>query len=224
MGSVAACAAALAGGMALGWAHGAETAPDTAVAAASTLTPVEGDAEPAIGVTQAPSFEAEPYEGKVYAIGDSVLAGAEPCLTKLGYVVSARQSRQVTAGLDVVRDKGKRLPARVLVHLGTNGGATREDLDEIMGALGTQRLVVWATIQLPDDPSRYTYEERTNAAIEELAGRYANVRILDWNALTQQFPEWVYLEGIHMTPEGCAGYARVVDGLVRAPSPFGNTT
>ena len=138
-----ACAGALVGGMALGWAHGAETMPNTEMTAVATSAPVEGDSEPAVGVTQAPGFEQVPYEGKVYAIGDSVLAGAEPCLTKLGYVVSARQSRQTAAGLDVLRDKGKRIPARVLVHLGTNGGATSEDLAAIMAALGTQRLVVW---------------------------------------------------------------------------------
>lgn len=161
-----------------------------------------------MGVTEAPGFDPDPYDGKVFALGDSVLAGALPCLKKLGYSVDVRQSRQVEAGIQLLRKKVNKLPARLVIHLGTNGGVTTQELDTMMAILGTDRLVVWSTIQLPDDPGRYTYEERTNTAIEDLAGRHANVRILDWNALTQQNAEWIYLEGIHMTPKG----ARVMPG------------
>ncbi|MFM8239715.1 MAG: hypothetical protein ACKOAW_05300 [Actinomycetota bacterium] len=221
VGVTIACLLAFLGGMALGWVHGS-TSPTSPVAAATVQAPVEADSEPAVGVTEAAGFIGDPYGGKVFALGDSVLAGAQPCLKKLGYSVDARQSRQVDAGIQLLRRKVNKLPARLVIHLGTNGGVTTQQLDTMMAMLGTDRLVVWSTIQLPDDPDRYTYEERTNTAIEDLAGRYANVRILDWNALTEQSSEWIYLEGIHMTAEGCAGYARLVDGIVRAPSPFGN--
>lgn len=224
VGVTIACLLTLVGGMALGWVQGTPTSDSSVAVAAAADVPVQGDSEPAVGVTEAPGFDPDPYDGKVFALGDSVLAGALPCLKKLGYSVDMRQSRQVDAGIQLLRKKVNKLPARLVIHLGTNGGVTTQELDAMMAILGTDRLVVWSTIQLPDDPDRYTYETRTNEAIAGLAARYDNVRILDWNALTQQNAEWIYLERIHMTPEGCAGYARLLDGLVRAASPFGNVT
>ena len=209
-------------GAAVGWWHGSSPPETTAAAATAPHAGAVGDAEPADGVTAAPSPVGQAYDGKAFGVGDSVLAGAARCLAKRGVKVDAHESRQIDAGLDVLRKKAKDLPPRVLVHLGTNGGATASDLDSIMTVLGPNRLVVWSTIQLPDDPSRYTYEASTNEAIAALPQRYDNVRIFDWNAITTQQPSWIYGEGIHMTPEGCQGYADLVSGLLRAPSPFGN--
>ena len=118
--------------------------------------------------------------------------------------------------------KADTLPSRVIVHLGTNGGATARELDTIMALLGPDRLVLWSTIQLPDDPTRYTYERSTNDAIAGLAQQYDNALVFDWESVSRQHPEWLYVEGIHMTPEGCEGYAGLVEPQVRAPSPYGN--
>lgn len=223
VGVVLAFVLALVAGVALGWWQGSS---EPNVSAAAATAAVSGDAEPADGVTAAPSPDGAsvgvPFEGKAFGIGDSVLAGAATCLADRDVKVDAHESRQVSAGIDLLRKKVDNLPPRVLVHLGTNGGATAEDLDTIMAVLGSNRLVVWSTIQLPDDPTRYTYEQSTNDAIAALAQRYDNVRIFDWNAMTVQQPTWIYEEGIHMTPEGCEGYAQLVDGMLRAPSPFGN--
>ena len=220
VGVAGAFALAVISGAAVGWWQGSSPAEMSAVAATATPSEAAGDSE--ASVTEAPSPVGQSYDGKAFGVGDSVLAGAATCLAKRGVKVDAHESRQIDAGLDVLRKKAKDLPPRVLVHLGTNGGATASDLDSIMTALGPNRLVVWSTIQLPDDPSRYTYETSTNDAIAALLERYDNVRIFDWNAITAQQPEWIYAEGIHMTPEGCQGYADLVDGLLRAPSPFGN--
>ena len=113
--------------------------------------------------------------------------------------------------------KSDRLPPRMIVHLGANGGATSEELNSIMAILGPDRIVLWSTIQLPDDPTRYTYERATNEAIAALADRYPNVRIFDWEAMSRLHPDWIYAEGIHMTPEGCRGYANLVEPQIRAP-------
>lgn len=213
-------------GAALGWWQG--TAPPQNLASASTSSAAAVDIaptalEPASGVSAPGSSAPVPqsFDGEAFGIGDSVLAGAAPCLAARGIEVSAKQSRQVGQALEVLSRKGESVPPRVLVHLGTNGGATDADLDAIMAALGPERLVMWSTIQLPDDPSRYTYEQSTNDAIAGLVERYPNVLVFDWQSLSRQHPEWLYAEGIHMTPEGCEGYAALVDAQLRAPSPFG---
>ena len=220
--------AALVAGATLGWAHGPSPTPAAAVAddAASPSSP-RVVAEP-ISVTteRLVSRAAEPtysvYDGEVFAIGDSVLAGAAACLEPRGVNVDAEQSRQVPAAIEILARRADTLPPRVILHVGTNGGATPGELDAIMTLLGPDRLVLWSTIQLPDDPTRYTYERSTNDAIAALAERYDNALVFDWESVSRQRPEGLYVEGIHMTPEGCEGYAGLVEPQVRAPSAFGN--
>lgn len=227
-------AASLMAGAGFGWWQGPSTPNATASARSTNSAPWATALESAGGASAAAStspLEEAPvpadstypaYDGEVFAVGDSVLAGAAACLAARGIDVDAEQSRQVTAALDLLSKKASKLPPRVIVHIGTNGGASPAQLDAIMGVLGSDRLVLWSTIQLPDDPSRYTYERSTNDAIAGLADRYDNVRIFDWESVSLQQPAWLYLEGIHMTPEGCEGYAGLVEPQVRAPGPYGN--
>ena len=219
-------AAALVAGAALGWLQGPSPAPATevagdAVSPSAQLVALESAATDA-GTPSPADPTYSPYVGEVFAIGDSVLAGAAACLEARGVKANAEQSRQVSAAIDILARKADSLPPRVIVHLGTNGGATPGELDAIMTLLGPDRLVLWSTIQLPDDPTRYTYERSTNDAIVALTERYDNALVFDWESVSRQRPEWLYVEGIHMTPEGCEGYAGLVDPQVRAPSAFGN--
>jgi hypothetical protein len=225
----AAFGVALIGGVLLGWWHGPSVAPGVAgpvvsdIAASSEVAdgdkaqPLESAGSGVGGVSSSPSPALSPYDGPVFAIGDSVLAGAASCLAQRGIEIDAKQSRKASDALPILKRKADRLPDRVIVHLGTNGGMTEAEADALMAALGADRVVMWSTIQLPDDPTRYTYERATNDMISGLPQRYANVRIFDWESMTRQQPEWLYAEGIHMTPEGCAGYASLVEPQVRAP-------
>lgn len=219
---------ALIAGVVLGWLQGPSPAPATEVAGDAVSPSAQLVALESLGATSDPggSESAQPtypvYDGEVFAIGDSVIAGAAACLEARGVKVNAEQSRQVSAAIDILARKADTLPPRVIVHIGTNGGATPGELDAIMTLLGPDRLVLWSTIQLPDDPTRYTYERSTNDAIAALADRHGNALVFDWESVSRQRPEWLYVEGIHMTPEGCEGYAGLVEPQVRAPSAFGN--
>lgn len=218
--------AALVAGAALGWIQGSSPAQvASAPPAAMPAVPMTALESAGSGTQSASAAEPTyaPYDGEVFALGDSVLAGAAACLEARGIKVNAEQSRQASAALEILRKKAGSLPPRVIIHVGTNGGASAGQLDAMMEVLGPERLVLWSTIQLPDDPSRYTYERSTNDAIAALAERYPNALVFDWESMTLQQPQWLYVEGIHMTPQGCEGYAGLVEPQVRAPSPFGNS-
>jgi hypothetical protein len=156
----------------------------------------------------------------VYAIGDSVMLGAQPCLERLGYAVDAQGSRSVRAGLLALAlaKRERRLPSWVVVHLGTNGGVTWQDIDAILDLLGPTRQVVLTTVQLPNDPTRYTFETSSNLALHSAALRHANVRIADWHAMSDRYPGMVWSEGIHLTPMGCWAYADLVRTTLAVPS------
>jgi len=156
----------------------------------------------------------EPYAGDVLAFGDYVLVSARKCLKKLGYDVDAVTDRRVTSAAVDLRALGDEVPGGVLVHLGANGGATPADLDAIMEILGPERTVVWTTIQIPDDPERYTFEQDTNAAIAGLAESYPNVRVFSWNAMSPTNPDWLNADG-SMTNLGCKAFADFADRVMR---------
>ncbi len=154
----------------------------------------------------------------VLAIGDSVMLGAQRCLEDVDIDVDAAGNRRMSAGIDLLRRLGPKAPGRVVVHLGTNGGIRPGELDRLMQVLGTSRMVYLVTIALPDDPSRYSFEDRTNAAIIRMPHRYPNAYVLDWNGLVDQRSGLVGGDGIHLTNAGCTAYAQLVDDLARSPT------
>lgn len=181
-------------------------------APASTPSPTAASGSTSASALPAPR---QPYTGPVLAYGDYVLVSVEPCLKKLGYTVDAVSDRRIDSAAYDLRALDDSIPGGVLISLGANGGATPGDLDGIMKVLGPDRDVVWATIQLPDDPERYTFEKDTNAAIAGLAENYPNVRILSWNSLSMTNPDWLNADG-SMTKLGCKAFASYADQIMRA--------
>ena len=166
--------------------------------------------------TPTPTPTPTPYTGEILAYGDSILILAESCLLERDFAVDSEESRPVASGPDELAAYGSALPDRVLIHLGTNGGAYDEDYDAIMEVLGDERIVTFATIQLPNDYDRYTFEDRTNEAIRALPDRYPNVRVFDWHAESEVNPDWMYADGFHPNLEGCDAYADLAEEVIRA--------
>lgn len=180
----------------------------------STPTAAESSASPSpSSATPTPTIRT-PYTGEVLAFGDYVLISAKRCLKKLEYEIDATTDRRVTDATVDLRARGEDIPGGVLIHLGANGGATAQDLDAIMQILGPDRTVVWTTIQIPDDPERYTFEQDTNAAIAGLAENYPNVRVFSWNAMSPTNPDWLNADG-SMTRLGCQAFADFADRVMR---------
>lgn len=180
----------------------------------STSVAAESSPAPATSSAQASPTIRAPYTGEVLAFGDYVLISAKRCLKKLDYEIDATTDRRVTDAAVDLRARGDDIPGGVLIHLGANGGATAQDLDAIMQILGPDRTVVWTTIQIPDDPERYTFEQDTNAAIAGLAESYPNVRVFSWNAMSPTNPDWLNADG-SMTKLGCQAFADFADRVMR---------
>lgn len=184
------------------------------------LLPWEASAPAVVVASASPTITAQesltpriPYTGPVAAFGDYVLVSVQPCLKKLGYDVDAVSDRRITAAATDLRRIAD-LPDGILLHLGANGGASPQDLQAVMEILGPERTVVWTTIQIPDDPERYTFEQDTNAAIAGLAESYPNVRVFSWNAMSMTNPDWLNADG-SMTKAGCKAFASLADRVMR---------
>ncbi len=44
---------------------------------------------------------------------------------------------------------------------------------------------------------------------------YDNVRVFDWNAITNNRPHLFWSDGFHVNPKGCAAYAKSLDKIAR---------
>ena len=138
-------------------------------------------------------------------IGDSVMLGASISLGALPpcAALDAIESRQVAEGPAALQAHAP-YPPVVVIHLGTNGTMSPSDIDVMLGALRDVPTVVLVTVQLNGLRS---WEDQVNTEIAAAAGRFPNVRLADWKAVSAGHPEYFREDQIHLSPQGAAVYA-----------------
>ena len=150
----------------------------------------------------------------MFGVGDSVLLGAAPKLQEQGFVIDAKVGRQAKEGVEILTtlNQNHLLGDVVLIHLGNNGPTTKERLEQMLDQTKDVRLVVVATVKVPKP-----WEGDVNAAIFAVAAEYPNVRLLDWNSLSQSSlapPDTFYGDGIHLRPSGQKFYTQLVMDVI----------
>jgi hypothetical protein len=157
-----------------------------------------------------PAYAAEPVPG-VVAIGDSVMQGARSILRKQGIRVDAKVSRQATSAPALIRRLGDRLPATVIVHLGTNGTFPASTCRDIVKAAGPSRRIYLMTIKVPR-----RWQRSNNSVIRSCARRYPKqVTVIDWNWAASRHRGWLYADGYHLRPAGARGYVSVIKAALQ---------
>ena len=136
----------------------------------------------------------------VLAIGDSVMLGAARKLKAKGITVDAEKNRQFNESLQIFGylKATRELGDNVVIHLGTNNGTTKQTLDRIMKALVDVKLVVFLTTHVPTKG----WQQETNSLIAALPKQYPNVKVLYWNAITKDHPEYFAGDKVHLKPAG----------------------
>jgi len=146
--------------------------------------------------------------GTALCIGDSVMQAAAPqyydTLSMCG-TVDATVSRAWSSAATTVQ--GRRLPDRVVVHLGTNGYTDAKELDAVLSRLAAVPRVVLVNVQL--NGSR-RWEAPVNAAIGAAVQRWPNVRLADWQAASDGHREYFRSDNIHPSQAGAQVYADVI--------------
>jgi hypothetical protein len=147
------------------------------------------------------------------AIGDSVMLGAASKLAEQGVWVDAKVGRQFKEGVELVTalNAGGLLGDVLVVHLGNNGPSTRERFEELMAQTTNVRLVVVLTVKVPKP-----WQGEVNTEIFDLPNRYPNVRLIDWNGLSQSQEGIFYSDGIHLRPAGQEVYTQLVMQTIAA--------
>jgi peptidoglycan/LPS O-acetylase OafA/YrhL len=144
-------------------------------------------------------------------IGDSVMLGAKGGLqNEFGNTahVDGKVSRQMKHAAQTFNDlkaQGYAVDTAV-IHLGTNGPFHLDSLDQAMEALSDVERVFFVNSAVPR-----RYEGEVNATIAEGVQRWDNAYLIDWNHAAEGHPEYFVSDGVHLTTEGIAAYAALLE-------------
>lgn len=151
--------------------------------------------------------------GALTAIGDSVMLGvADQLMSKIdGTQVDAEVSRQASGVLERVQklsDKGLLAPT-VVIHTGTNGIVTEEQLREMLDILSDRERVIVVNTNVPR-----RWMEPNNELIATVVPDYPNAVIADWYSVSVDNPEYFVSDGTH--PQWPSGIKAFVREIMRA--------
>ena len=156
---------------------------------------------------------AEKAKLDVLMIGDSVSVRAIPNFTgTFPYgAIDAAVNRQLTVGEDVYRSYAEQgiVGDIVVFALGTNGQVTDEQLDDLLGEVGTDKHVFFVNTRSPQ-----TWMAETNAALERAADRYGNVQVIDWYSASAPHGDWFDGDGTHLSQDGAQAYIDLVHDAI----------
>ena len=171
--------------------------PDTT----APTTPIDSGAQTTVpGDTVATTTTVPKEPQKYVAIGESVMAGAQPQLAGAGVLVQVKEGRGpegVKNAVILLREAGDiGAGTTIVIQVGTNAPLTQSELDAIMVEVPTDAAgVVFMTIHADIE-----YVPANNELIRSMPSEYPNVSVIDWDAKAAEVE--LCPDGIHISCNG----------------------
>lgn len=160
------------------------------------------------------SLKVEPRS--VVIFGDSVVLSALiPIQETFGDIaIDAEIGRQPAETADRIelRRTEDRLGTDVVIHMGTNGLITRNDLEPLLQSLSDRRRVVIVNVKVPRK-----WMDKSNEVIDELVPLFPNVRLADWATEAKGHRGYFGPDGVHLTKTGGKVFAALIKSALDAP-------
>ena len=151
--------------------------------------------------------------GMIWLTGDSVILGIRSALEEIRplIVVNARVGRAAPELLqEISRDIEKAAGSTVVMDLGNNDLLIEETVRAIFELLKESPKIVVVNTAVPRP-----YRDANNELVAKLAAQYANVRVVDWNAISDGHPEYFAPDGVHLVPIGVSAYVMAIDEALK---------
>lgn len=125
------------------------------------------------------------------------------------------QGSQPATALDIVRAQGRALGRVVVLNVGYNDWVAVYDVDRVMTALEAAgvRRVIWVTLR--EATANASLYAQSNARIRKADRKWKSLVVADWDAYSSGRP-WFRHDGLHLSPAGAVGLARLLRPLVLA--------
>ena len=149
----------------------------------------------------------------IWLTGDSVILGIRTALSEVRplLVVNARVGRAAPELLqEMSQDLEKAAGSTVVMDLGNNDLLTEETVRAIFELVTESPKVIVVNTAVPRP-----YRDANNTLVAELATQYSNVRVVDWNAISDGHPEYFAPDGVHLVPTGVSAYVMAIDEALK---------
>jgi peptidoglycan/LPS O-acetylase OafA/YrhL len=149
----------------------------------------------------------------IWLTGDSVILGIRSAIADIRplLVVNARVGRAAPELLEEMnRDLEKAAGSTVVMDLGNNDLLVEETVRAIFELVKESPKVVVVNTAVPRP-----YRDANNELIAQLAAEYSNVRVVDWNAISDGHPEYFAPDGVHLVPTGVSAYVIAIDEALK---------
>jgi peptidoglycan/LPS O-acetylase OafA/YrhL len=149
----------------------------------------------------------------IWLTGDSVILGIRTALSEVRplLVVNARVGRAAPELLqEMSQDLEKAAGSTVVMDLGNNDLLTEATVRAIFELVTGSPKVVVVNTAVPRP-----YRDANNTLVAELATQYSNVRVVDWNAISDGHPEYFAPDGVHLVPTGVSAYVIAIDEALK---------
>ena len=148
-----------------------------------------------------------PSDG-LWVAGDSVILGIRNELSNRRQVglVNAHVGRQAPELIEVLnKDKARMADAPIIVNMGNNNRLTESEVVSIFEAIKDQPQIIVINTAVPRG-----WKDQNNSLIQQVASRYQNVKIVDWNKISEGHPEYFAPDGVHLVPTGISVYVDAI--------------
>ena len=148
-----------------------------------------------------------PSEG-LWVAGDSVILGIRNELSNRRQVglINAHVGRQAPELIEVLnKDKARMQGAPIIVNMGNNNRLGESEVVSIFEAIKDQPQIIVVNTAVPRG-----WKDENNSLIQQVASGYQNVKIVDWNAISQGHPEYFAPDGVHLVPTGISVYVDAI--------------
>jgi peptidoglycan/LPS O-acetylase OafA/YrhL len=163
-------------------------------------------------VTETETAAINPSEA-IWLTGDSVILGIRSAIAEIRpiIIVNARVGRQAPELLEEMqRDVAKAAGSSVVMDLGNNDLLDPETVREIFALAKESPRIVVVNTAVPRP-----YRDENNRIIEEVAAEFSNVRVVDWNSISKDHPEYFAPDGVHLVPTGVTAYVMAIDEALK---------
>lgn len=144
----------------------------------------------------------------LWVTGDSVILGIRSVLEENQPIslVNARIGRQAPELLEVlIQDQPQALDSPVIFNLGNNNALSREQVEQIFEVVKGQPQIIVVNTAVPRP-----WRDGNNQIINEVAAKYPQADVIDWNAISNGRPEYFAPDGVHLVPAGVNAYVSAI--------------
>ena len=149
-----------------------------------------------------------PTNEGIWLTGDSVILGIKSKLADQQPIalVNAKVGRQIDDLIKVVKQDVLKVPkSKIVIDIGNNNVISRDQMVSLMEVIKNQPKIVIVNTAVPR-----VWRDANNKIIAEVATRYQNVKLVNWDEISKNHPEFFAPDGVHLVENGSDVYVAAI--------------